>query len=198
MADLATHGVPDTACRRTLIGESVLQRMSEVLGRAGLQVRFVRESHELKFGNAGLIPTNRSAIIPVRLGSKQLAVKAAVLPGSGSETPLLLSKELLRGLGATLDMEEATLVVRKCGVKLKETERGHYAIALFEGMGIHEQHGVIPNQDAETQMLGATECLGSQKSQAVHVSEQGDRHELPSGRGHEAPAAPAPSSRRRA
>ncbi|CAE7563942.1 TY1B-PL [Symbiodinium natans] len=94
MADLATHGVPDTACRRTLIGEAVLQRMSEVLGRVGLQVLFVRERHEFKFGNAGLIQTDRAAIIPVRLGSRQLAIKAAVLPGSGSEAPLLLSKEI--------------------------------------------------------------------------------------------------------
>ena len=38
-ADLAEHGVPDTACRRTLVGESVLKRMTEVLRESGLQLR---------------------------------------------------------------------------------------------------------------------------------------------------------------
>ena len=182
MADLATHGVPDTACRRTLIGEAVLQRMSEVLGRVGLQVLFVRERHEFKFGNAGLIQTDRAAIIPVRLGSRQLAIKAAVLPGSGSEAPLLLSKELLRGLGATLDMGSDTVDITKCGVKLKlhETERGHYAIPLFEGMGIHGKREVTQNQDVKTHVRDDAEIFGSQKSPpvAVHLAEGDQRHEL--------------------
>ncbi|CAE7765863.1 unnamed protein product [Symbiodinium sp. CCMP2456] len=152
MADLATHGVPDTACRRTLIGESVLGRMSEALGRAGLKVQVVKEEHEFKFGNAGVIRTEKSAIIPVRIGEKQLAIKAAVLPGSGSGTPLLLSKELLRGLKATLDMENDVLVVRRCGVqmKLRETERGQYAIPLFEGLGVMNEPDVTQKMQVKT------------------------------------------------
>ncbi|CAE7771573.1 rluD [Symbiodinium sp. CCMP2592] len=91
MADLATHGVPDTACRRTLIGESVLSRMSEVLEKEGLRVRFVDECHEFKFENAG------------------------------------------------------------CGVKMKlrETERGHYAIPLVEGIGVVPKSGATENMEAK-------------------------------------------------
>ena len=43
--------------------------------------------------------------LPVCVGGKQLAIRAAVLPGTGSETPLLLSKELLRGFQVKLDMK---------------------------------------------------------------------------------------------
>ena len=136
MADLACHGVPDTACRRTLIGEAVLRRMSLVLGKSGLRVRFVAETHDFRFGNAGTLRSVRSAMIPVCIGGKKFVVKAAVLPGTGSETPLLMSKELLRGLGARLDMGRDVMHVAKFGidVPLKETERGHYALPLFQGL----------------------------------------------------------------
>ena len=118
-AGLADHGVPDTACRRTLVGKSVLKRMSDVLRESGLQVRLVRESHEFRFGNAGLLRSTHSALIPVCVGGKQLAIRAAVLPGTGSETPLLLSKELLRGLQVKLDMGNDTLEIGKYGVKVR-------------------------------------------------------------------------------
>ena len=180
MADLATHGVPDTACRRTLIGESVLSRMSEVLGKAGLGVKVVDEENEFKFGNAGVMRTCKSAIIPVRLGKKQLAIKAAVLPGSGSGTPLLMSKELLRGLKATLDMENHVLVVRRCGVqmKLRETERGHYAIPLFEGMGVMTEPDVIQQMQVKTHEANAVEGFGSPGAQVDPPSVCQEQHEL--------------------
>ena len=129
-AGLNDHGVPDTACRRTLVVESVLKRMSETLARSGLRVRYFRERHQFRFGNAGTLRTPVTALIPVCLGGKQLAIKAAVLPGTGSETPLLLSKELLRSLQVKLDMGNDVLEIGKYGVcvKLRETERGHYCM----------------------------------------------------------------------
>ena len=180
MADLATHGVPDTACRRTLIGESVLQRMPEVLGRAGLQKRYIDEGHEFKFGNAGVIRTEKSVVIPVKLGNKQLAIKAAVLPGSGAGTPLLMSKELLRGLKANLDMENDVLVVRRCGVelKLKETERGHYAVPLFEGMGVMESSTATELKREKTQEVNAAETFGSQRPKIETPALPVEDHEL--------------------
>ena len=159
-ADLAEHGVPDTACRRTLIGQSVLQRMSSMLRKSGLKVRIVPECHEFKFGNAGVLKSTMSALIPVCFGGKQLAIRAAVLPGSGSETPLLLSKELLRSLHVKLDMGNDVLEVGKYGVrvKLKETERGHYALPLFTGLGGSSvKMPVIKNVHDKTKDVNAAE-----------------------------------------
>ena len=132
-ADLATHAVPDTACRRTLIGEKVLEAMVEALRQRGLRVRYLDEKHEFKFGNAGKLQTSRAVVIPACIGGKLVALKAAVLPGEGAETPLLLSKECLRGMKATLDMDNDVLYVGRLGVKvdLKETERGHYGIPIL-------------------------------------------------------------------
>ncbi|CAE7033038.1 unnamed protein product, partial [Symbiodinium sp. CCMP2456] len=163
MADLASHGVPDTACRRTLIGESVLSKMSDVLSESGLRVREIDEEHEFRFGNAGVLRTTKTALIPISLGGKRLAIKAAVLPQSGAQTPLLLSKELMRGLKAKIDLENDRLVVGKYGVviPLKETDRGHYALPLFEGFKKHkDQEGVsttVSTKHAQTLEVNAVE-----------------------------------------
>ena len=159
-AGLNDHGVPDTACRRTLVGESVLKRMSETLAKSGLRVRYVRERREFNFGNAGVLRTSVTALIPVCLGGKQLAIKAAVLPGTGSETPLLLSKELLRSLQVRLDMGNDVLEIGKYRfrVKLRETERGHYALPLFEGLQkcrVEQQE--VSNEGAKTHEVNAAE-----------------------------------------
>ena len=171
MADLACHGVPDTACRRTLIGESVLGRMSGVLSESGLKILQVPECHEFRFGNAGVLKTNKAALIPISLGGRQLAIKAAVLPGSGAETPLLLSKELLRGLHAKLDMEKDALEVGKYGVtiKLKETEKGHYALPLFEGMKAKKQIKlqIEQNLPTETHEVNAVMCVSAQAQRDI-------------------------------
>ncbi|CAE7172674.1 unnamed protein product [Symbiodinium microadriaticum] len=152
-ADLADHGVPDTACRRTLVGESVLKRMSGMLRKLGLRVRFIRENHEFRFGNSGTLRTSVSALIPVCLGGKQLAIRAAVLPGAGSETPLPRPKELLRKLQVKLDMGNDRIEIGRYGVnaKLRETSRGHYALPLFEGMhGCQAKKNVQSGEVAKT------------------------------------------------
>ncbi|CAE7889512.1 unnamed protein product, partial [Symbiodinium necroappetens] len=169
-ADLAEHGVPDTACRRTLVGESVLQRMSEALRQLGLRVRFIRENHEFRFGNSGTLKTKVSALIPVCLGGKQLAIRAAVLPGAGSETPLLLSKELLRKLQVKLDMGNDRIEIGRYGVsaKLRETERGHYALPLFEGLEQCKSKGDVPtNVGVKTHEVNTAEFSAQAQSGSI-------------------------------
>ena len=181
-ADLAEHGVPDTACRRTLVGESVLQRMSEALRQLGLRVRFVRENHEFRFGNSGTLSTKVSALIPVCLGGKQLAIRAAVLPGAGSETPLLLSKELLRKLQVKLDMGDDRIEIGRYGVsaKLRETERGHYALPLFKGLEQCRSKGNVPeNAVVKTHEVNAAEFSAQATVGSVReVQSEPEQHEL--------------------
>ena len=181
-ADVAEHGVPDPACRRTLVGQAVLSRMARALEKSGLRSRYVPESHEFRFGNAGTLRSRVSALIPVCLGGKQLAIRAAVLPGSGSETPLLLSKELLRRLQVKLDMGKDELEIGLYGVKisLKETERGHYAIPLFAGFSGDTKKKVMQNVQVETLDVNAAEC--SVKDRQISGSKESERlscNELP-------------------
>ena len=59
---------------------------------------------------------------------------AAILPGSGSPTHFLFSKELLRQLGCVLDMQEDVCYcyrLSEAPIKLRRAARGHYAISVI-------------------------------------------------------------------
>ena len=151
VAGLECHGVPDTACRRSLIGESVLDRVEEKIRGRGERV--VRRPHVsvFKFGNSGELTSHEVACIPCRIGGRRVIMQVAVLPGSGAHTPMLMSKEMLKALGAQLDMNDDSMTFTKLGVKikLKETSKGHYAVPLFDDQQ-QQQHAPAASRDVFT------------------------------------------------
>lgn len=86
-------GVPDTACRRTLVGEETLAGIEDHLRGKGLKVRRARVSSEFRFGNNGTLESHEVALLPAEIAGKRLVIRAAILPNQGRTTPLLLSKE---------------------------------------------------------------------------------------------------------
>ena len=127
---LSECAVPDTACRRTLVGAYTLQGLESHLRRQGMSVSRRAEISEFRFGNSGTLTSHEAVIIPAKLGSRKCLIKAAVLPSSS--TPLLLSKELLSQLECVLDMSSDRLKVFGEWYDLKSTGRGHYAIRCFD------------------------------------------------------------------
>ena len=122
---------------RTLVGEQTLGYIADLLASQGLSVRRALSVNSFRFGNDGVLISKEVAMFPARVGSNVFCIKAAVLGGHGSKTPLLLSKELMRRLGVVLDMKDDSCVFRVFNEKLKlcETKRGHYGIPLFKGFG---------------------------------------------------------------
>ena len=110
-------GVPDTACRKTLVGEYALRCIEGKLRQQGLAVVYSEGSHVFRFGNSETLSTQSVATIPAMLGHHKLLIRAAVLPGKGRHTPLLLSKELLRKLGAVMDMGNDVVTFPHLGVR---------------------------------------------------------------------------------
>ena len=135
-SQLAICGVPDTACRRTLVGKDTLAMIESELNRQGAKVLRARATNQFRFGNSGTIQSEETVLLPANIAGKRFIIKAAVLPEGGKETPLLLSKELLKQLGCVMDLNcDVVWFDRlKCKVKLRETGRGHYAIPLFESV----------------------------------------------------------------
>ena len=85
------------------------------LSEKGLKVQKARVSNEFRFGNNGVLKSELMALIPAILGGKRFIIKAAVLPKEGENTPLLLSKELLRQLGYVIDLGWDRVVFSKFG-----------------------------------------------------------------------------------
>lgn len=82
-APISSHAVPDTACRKTLIGQYTLRDMERHVHDRGLKVKRLKGVNVFRFGNAGELTSTEIAHIPVYLGSTPVVIKAAVLPGSG-------------------------------------------------------------------------------------------------------------------
>lgn len=133
----ATCGVPDTACRRTLVGSETLAQIEHKLRKQGMKAQRAKVSNSFRFGNSGTLVSEESVLLPANIAGKRFVIKAAVLPEGGKYTPLLLSKELLRQLGCVLDLDRDVAYFNKvgCEVSLRETSKGHYAIPLFEHPG---------------------------------------------------------------
>ena len=133
---LAQCGVPDVACRRTLVGAYVLRHIADRLAAQGLSVRKAKCRNSFRFGNDGILVIEEVAMFPARIGKKVMCIQAAVLGGHGSRTPLLLSKELLRRLGAVLDMQRDRCSFEALNevVKMEVTARGHYGIPRFKSV----------------------------------------------------------------
>lgn len=173
MADLSDHGVPDTACRRSLIGASVLERMEEHVRGVGCRIVRKKGVNVFRFGNAESLTSTELAIIPCFIGGRKILLQVAVLPGTGSETPLLMSKELLRELGAVLDMTTDTMMFRNLKdvtVQLGRTNKGHYAVPLFQCKKNHEVHATTR---AHTQHSGSEPDASHRSSDSSEVSYDG-------------------------
>ena len=171
MADLSDHGVPDTACRRSLIGASVLERMEEHVRGVGCRIVRKKGVNVFRFGNAESLTSTELAIIPCFIGGRKILLQVAVLPGTGSETPLLMSKELLRELGAVLDMTTDTMMFRNLKdvtVRLGRTNKGHYAVPLFQ-----KNHEVHATTRAHTQHSGSEPDASHRSSDTSEVSYDG-------------------------
>lgn len=177
---LATCGVPDTACRKTLVGHETLARIETELFKHGLKVKRATVSNEFKFGNAGTLQSTEVAMIPGHVAGKRIVVKAAVLPGSGQETPLLLSKEFLRQLGTVLDLDHDEAVFPKLGVRVKllETLRGHYALPLFDFAAAECHVAETSTKGKPVYDIDNLERLASVGSRSSQVQERVSAEEL--------------------
>ena len=160
---LASHAVPDTACRRTLIGEYTLGMLGQHLKGQGYEIQRRKGKSEFRFGNAGILVSREVAIIPACVGGKRLLIRASILPGSGQFTPLLLSKELLKQLGAVIDLEKDRVEFRrlKKHCHLSETRRGHYAIPMFQFRSVTSDcfESEIPNEDKDENKVSTNQCV---------------------------------------
>ncbi|CAL1167422.1 unnamed protein product [Cladocopium goreaui] len=83
---LSTHAVPDTACRKTLVGQQTLEGIENELGLRGKKVHRFDDENVFRFGNDGCLKTVESVLIPVMFKHRSVVIRAAVLPGKGAHT----------------------------------------------------------------------------------------------------------------
>lgn len=157
----AGYGVVDTGCGRGLVGEDTLLRHQQELRKLGKEIKELpAKMHTFRYGNGSADQTARRVELPAYVGGKELRVRLHVVPGS---VPLLLSKRLLKSLGAKIDMTDNKLNLSKAGVSvdLLELKDGSYQINLLDKtrsqgletqevdvlkVGEQEGHGLTPEE----------------------------------------------------
>lgn len=84
---LSLCGVPDTACRKSLVRSRTFENIEKKLFDQGYEKSRVRS--EFRFGNAGTLVADQVALLPAAIDGRKTIVKAAILPDEGSITPIL-------------------------------------------------------------------------------------------------------------
>ena len=134
---LAMRGVPNTAYRKTLVGEKVVGKIEKQLFKFGFRPRRVVVRSEFRFGNAGILVSEEPVLLPAKIAGKKIVIKTAILPNEGSETSLQLSKKILRQLVCVINFTSDVIQFHEIGAEtpkkkqMIETSTGHYGIRLF-------------------------------------------------------------------
>ena len=120
------------------------------------------------FGNQETLGSIYNVEIQCRIGGKILVLRLCVVPG---QTPLLVSKPMLKALGAVLDMERDEIRFTRISVTapLKVASSGHYQLNLCEMTS--EKHRKI--QTAEVDVM--TEGEGKAMEEFVSLATAGFR-----------------------
>ncbi|CAE7552795.1 RE2 [Symbiodinium natans] len=115
----------DTCCARTVVGEKWMQDHIKYLHNQGEDVFIVDEKRPFRFGGGPRVYSTYAVIFPLQVsGSMKVAfVRASVVQ---QEVPLLMSKNALKNLGATLDLAAGSLQLTAldASVRLVETASG--------------------------------------------------------------------------
>lgn len=109
-------GVVDSGCGRTLIGETTLQALEQVISqKTSRSIQRYAATNQFRFGNGELERSDTAATIPVCIGGKLGSIDAAVIRG---QAPLLLGRPTLKRLNVKLDFGASTLQFLKSAVSV--------------------------------------------------------------------------------
>ncbi|CAE7223028.1 RE1 [Symbiodinium sp. CCMP2592] len=126
------NAVIDTGCTSSVIGEKSAKRLAEFLATRGIQgpESLDLPPVQLRGFNGARTTSSKGLRWTIRLGNLWGTVTTYVIPG---ETPFLLSRKVLEGMQATLDLGAMTLTSEKHGMigqPLAQASNGHLLLPL--------------------------------------------------------------------
>ena len=125
--------ITDTACSKSVMGQSWLQKYMKVAQAAGVPMQLLDCQDDFRFGASKLFRATYTATILIPLGEhgdRGFLVRASVVQG---EVPLLLSRRALSTLGMLFDVERHAADFKHLNIlnyQLLTTENGHPAIPV--------------------------------------------------------------------
>ena len=146
--------ITDTACSKSVAGNSWVDSYIEEAKRCGCEPQFVSCKEAFRFGASKVFVAGYAIVICFSLGNYTVALKVAVVNG---EVPLLVSRPALARMGMIMDIEANTASFKKLQVadmELTVTETGHPAFPVHPAALPAECQSSFHNgSDAELQIF---------------------------------------------
>ena len=125
------HGVIDSGCGRTLIGEVTLRQMTEQRGRTRRTPELYESQSLFRFGNGETEQSSKAVRLPVAIGKQVGLIDAAVIR---ERAPLLLGRPTLERLKVQLDFGGKTmsLLNRPTPIPMAPNEAGQLLVDVMD------------------------------------------------------------------
>ncbi|CAC5364880.1 unnamed protein product [Mytilus coruscus] len=120
----ACSAIIDTACTRTVCGESWFKQLLERTG----DISTVTSNRAFKFGDGKVVNSFMRATIPAQIGSTNCKIETEIVK---VYIPLLLSKASLKA-GTVLDLKNDRAIMFNKPVELEFTSSGHYCVDIVK------------------------------------------------------------------
>ena len=124
------RGVVDTACRCSVAGDRWYADYKKLLQANGI-TGYITEEDEwerYRFGNGGILESLVKATVPAVLAGRAYFITFSIV--KSDRLTLLLGRDLLEPLGATLDMKNSWLRIGSGRSELLDSQAGHFAVDL--------------------------------------------------------------------
>lgn len=171
----AGRGVVDTGCGRGLVGSETLEKHKKKLAEIGETItELPNQKHVFRYGNGSRDEAVGRVEVPVFIQGKRMTMRLHVVPG---QVPLLISKKFLKSLGAKIDLEDSTLVLKRAGLvaRMFEPKDNSYQINLCDWRG-HEKETVETEEVDFT--AGNYVCMVNPENREGATGEVVDEDEL--------------------
>ena len=127
------YAILDTGCTTSVVGEDTATAYRDLFQQSGYPPPQGVELPpvELKGFNGRKETTNKGLKWTVRLGNLHGCITTYLVPG---QTPFLLSRRVLEGMGASLDLGRMTITSEKHGMQsqpLQQAANGHLILPLY-------------------------------------------------------------------
>ena len=108
IAEAATSGVADTACTKTVAGESWFINYCRKLDNDLLNETEIYPSKTFKFGDSRKVFPFQKVVIPVQIANHSCKISCEIVKDN---IPLLLSKQSLKQAGAIINMQNDKAII---------------------------------------------------------------------------------------
>ena len=142
--------VIDTACTKTVAGETWLENYMKNLDDTSLNQVEISESNKIfKFGDGRKVIATSKAKLPARIGNNKCFINAEIVK---EKIPLLLSKTSLKKAGTVLNLKNDKIRMYNEDVDITTSYNGHYAISILpeENCNFNDIEQVLIFEEDET------------------------------------------------